>query len=155
MGEKIFKCPNDLNVTVKQDGGEVKLNEDCCTGMIILLKNDGNMATSFYGYHNPQIIKTLLKAQKKYFKSLKKRLKLESIEDKILLNKEEIPEDKKWDESKELKDDKKKGISEKELKSGNVLEEKGKTSTSTKQTSTSKKSSLNKKSPKKTVSKNK
>ena len=106
MSDKIFKCPNDLNVTVKQDGGEVKLQEDCCTGMVILLKNDGDMATSFYGYHNPQIIKTLIKAQKKYFRSLKKRLKLESIEDNIEIKNEDIPEDKKWDESKTLKEEK-------------------------------------------------
>ena len=55
MEEKIFKCPNDLKVTVKKDGGEVVLDEECCTGMVILLKNDGNMATSFYGYHNEKL----------------------------------------------------------------------------------------------------
>ena len=74
MDEKIFKCPNHMNVTIKKDGGELVLDESCCTAMVILLKNDGNMATSFYGYHNEKIIKVMNNAQKKYFKSLKKRL---------------------------------------------------------------------------------
>ena len=107
MSDKIFKCPNHMKVTVKKDGGELALDEDCCTSMIILLKNDGNMATSFYGYHNEKVIKIMEKAQKKYFKSLKKRLKTESIDDDITIKNEDIPEDKKWDDSKELKSDKK------------------------------------------------
>jgi predicted RNA-binding protein with RPS1 domain len=102
MEDKIFKCPNDLKVTVKKDSGEMVLDENCCTGMVILLKNDGNMATSFYGYHNAELIRILNKVQKKYFKSLKKRLKTESIEDNIEVKNEDIPEDKKWDESKKL-----------------------------------------------------
>ena len=83
MDEKIFKCPNHMNVTIKKDGGELVLDENCCTAMVILLKNDGNMATSFYGYHNEKLIRVMAKAQKKYFKSLKKRLKTESIEDNL------------------------------------------------------------------------
>ena len=72
-----------MNVTIKKDGGELVLDENCCTAMVILLKNDGNMATSFYGYHNEKLIRVMAKAQKKYFKSLKKRLKTESIEDNL------------------------------------------------------------------------
>ena len=108
MSDKIFKCPNHMKVTVKKDGGELALDEDCCTSMIILLKNDGNMATSFYGYHNEKVIKIMEKAQKKYFKSLKKRLKTESVEDDITIKAEDMPEDKKWDDSKKLKSDKSK-----------------------------------------------
>ena len=102
MEDKIFKCPNDLKVTVKKDGGEVVLDEECCTGMVILLKNDGNMATSFYGYHNEKLIKLLNKAQKKYFKGLKKRLKTESIDDNIEVKSDDIPKEKKWDEGKQV-----------------------------------------------------
>lgn len=102
MSDKIFKCPNHMNVTIKKDGGELVLDESCCTAMVILLKNDGNMANSFYGYHNEKIIKLMNKVQKKYFKSLKKRLKTESEEDNLTITPEGIPEDKKWDKDKKI-----------------------------------------------------
>lgn len=86
-----------MNVAIKKDGGEIVLDENCCTAMVILLKNDGNMATSFYGYHNAKLIKIMTKAQKKYFKSLKKRLKTESEEDNIVIKSEDIPQDQKWE----------------------------------------------------------
>ena len=70
-----FETENDLNVAVIKDGKELLINEDCCTCINIMLKNDGNILTSFLGSHNPYIIDQLEKAQKYYFKSLKKALK--------------------------------------------------------------------------------
>lgn len=105
----LFKCANDLNVTVKKDNGEVVMNEDCCTCVNLVLKNTGELATSFLGSHNPDIIKVLDKSIKNYFKSLKKTLKKmyndEIINPEINVNsEEEIPEDNKWSEDQKTED---------------------------------------------------
>lgn len=75
--ENVFKCPNDIKVTIVKDKGEVVLDEECCTNLSILLKNNGEIATSFFGAHSPVMIKVLEKTMKKYFKTLKKTLKEE------------------------------------------------------------------------------
>jgi hypothetical protein len=75
--ENVFKCPNDIKVTIIKDKGETVLDEECCTNLSILLKNTGDIATSFFGAHSPAMIKVLEKTMKKYFKSLKKTLKEE------------------------------------------------------------------------------
>lgn len=75
MEENVFKCPNDLRVSIKKDKGEVVLDEECCTNLSILVKNTGEMATSFLGAHSPELVRVLEKTLKKYFKSLKKALK--------------------------------------------------------------------------------
>ena len=74
---KLFKCANELKVTIVQDNGEVILQEDCCTNLSILVKNNGEMATSFLGAHSPEMIRVLEKTLKQYFKTLKKTLKAE------------------------------------------------------------------------------
>ena len=153
MSEKIFKCPNDMNVTVKKDSGEFVLDESCCTAMVILLKNDGNMATSFYGYHNEKLFKIMSKAQKKYFRSLKKRLKTESIEDNIEVKSEEIPEDKKWKEdnisTNEKKTKKTNESKEDELStSGDKLDKKIEKKPTTQKSSNTSKTTKNKKTTK-------
>jgi hypothetical protein len=92
----VFKCPNDLNVTVKKDNGETVVNEDCCTSIVVLLKNSGDIATSFLGLHNKSIIKCLDRATKKYFKILKKTLKTVVVEeDNTQIVSEDLPEDMK------------------------------------------------------------
>lgn len=73
----MFKCPNDLRVSIKKDNGEMVLDESCCTNLSILVKNSGEMATSFLGAHSPELIRVLEKSLKKYFKTLKKTLKEE------------------------------------------------------------------------------
>ena len=75
--ENLFKCPNDLKVTIVKDNGEMVLSEDCCTNLSILVKNNGEMATSFLGAHSPEMIRVLDKSLKKYFRVLKKTLKAE------------------------------------------------------------------------------
>ena len=91
-----LKCPNELNVTVKKDNGETVVNEDCCTSIVVLLKNSGDIATSFLGAHNKNIIKCLDRATKRYFKILKKTLKsIESQEEEMSLVSEDLPEDMK------------------------------------------------------------
>ena len=70
-----FDTKNDINVAVIKDGKDLLINEDCCTCINILLKNDGQILTSFMGSHNPYIVSQLEKAQKAYFKALKKALK--------------------------------------------------------------------------------
>lgn len=77
MEENIFKCPNELRVSIKKDNGEMVIDEDCCTNLSILVKNTGEIATSFLGAHSPELIKILDKTLKKYFKILKKTLKEE------------------------------------------------------------------------------
>lgn len=75
--EKLFKCANDINVKITKFSGEVLLCEECCTSLSIILKNDGNVATSFLGSHSPELVKVLERCIKKYFKGLKKTLKEE------------------------------------------------------------------------------
>lgn len=94
----IFKTPNDMTVKVSKFNGEVVLEEECCTCVSIILKNSGEMATSFLGSHNPQLVKVLEKTLKQYFKSIKKELKKEykNTEDEIKVMAEDIAEENKW-----------------------------------------------------------
>ena len=75
-----FNTENDLNIAIIKDGKELLINEDCCTCINIMLKNDGQILTSFLGSHNPYIVSQLEQAQKYYFKSLKKALKAQSLD---------------------------------------------------------------------------
>ena len=94
----IFKTPNDMTVKVSKFNGEVVLEEECCTCVSIILKNSGDMATSFLGSHNPQLVKVLEKTLKQYFKSIKKELKKEykNTEEEIKVVSEDIAEENKW-----------------------------------------------------------
>ena len=99
--DKIFKCANDLKVSVTKLNGEILMNEDCCTMIQLVLKNTGEMATSFFGSHNPQVLNVLEKALKGYFKSMKKTLKKEFKRDdneEIQLIKDELPPDGTWED---------------------------------------------------------
>lgn len=75
-----FNTENDLNVAIIKDGKDLLINEDCCTCVNIMLRNDGQILTSFLGSHNPYIVAQLEKAQKFYFKSLKKALKQQTLD---------------------------------------------------------------------------
>lgn len=95
--KKVFKCPNDFKVTMSKHNGEVVLDEECCTAVSIILKNTGEIATSFFGAHNKDVIKILEKTLKVYFKSIKKTLKTEaSMEEEIKVVGGEIPKEDKW-----------------------------------------------------------
>lgn len=74
-GDAVFDTENDLNVAIIKNNKDLLLNENCCTCINIMLSNDGRILTSFLGCHNPYIVEQLEKAQKLYFKSLKKALK--------------------------------------------------------------------------------
>ena len=78
MEEKIFDTENNIVVKISNAGAETLIDEDCCTCINIILKNDGRIATSFLGCHNKYILKELTKAQNKYFRKLKKTLKEQS-----------------------------------------------------------------------------
>lgn len=75
MPETLYQTENELKLTVKAQGKEVLVDEDCCTCVNIILKNDGQIMTSFLGAHNPEIVKQLERAQKAYYKEIKKTLK--------------------------------------------------------------------------------
>lgn len=96
--QPLFKCGNELNVTISKFDGETIMNEDCCTVVGILLKNTGEIATSFLGAHNPEVIKVLEKTLKVYFKAIKKTLKKEfkEEEDDVKVVNEDIPSENKW-----------------------------------------------------------
>ena len=96
--EKIFKTANDLKVNVTKLNGEVVIDEECCTMVSILLKNTGDIAASFFGAHNPNVIKILEKSLKKYFKSIKKELKnsYQNGEEEIKVVTDDIPVSDKW-----------------------------------------------------------
>ena len=70
-----FDAENDLNIAIIKNNTDLLLNENCCTCINIMLSNDGRILTSFLGCHNPYIVNQLEKAQKLYFKGLKKALK--------------------------------------------------------------------------------
>ena len=70
-----FETENDLRLTIKAEEKEILVDEVCCTSVNIILKNDGQIMTSFLGAHNPEIIKNLEKSLKLYFKGIKKTLK--------------------------------------------------------------------------------
>lgn len=70
-----FQVPNDINVVIQNKEKGVLLDEDCCTVINIMLTNEGKIATSFLGTHNPFIVSQLERAQKEYFRVLKKTLK--------------------------------------------------------------------------------
>ena len=97
--ENMFKTPNDLKVTVAKSNGEVVIDEECCTMVSIILKNTGDIAASFFGAHNPEVVRVLEKSLKEYFKGIKKELRknyYENSEDEIKVVKEEIPTSDKW-----------------------------------------------------------
>jgi len=71
----IIPCANDLKISVKKYTGEYILEEDCCTAVAMILKNDGDLGISFMGAHNLEIVKMIEKNWKQYFKKLKKTLK--------------------------------------------------------------------------------
>lgn len=115
MEEKIFDTENSIVVKISNAGAETLIDEDCCTCINIILKNDGRIATSFLGCHNKYILKELTKAQKKYFKSLKKTLKeqvkkatptTEYKSDDVNENKEHVCEDEKCLKCEETKETK-------------------------------------------------
>lgn len=94
----IFKCPNDLRLTLKKDNGEYVIDEDCCTAISLLVKNTGEIATNFSGAHSPNLVKILEKSLKRYLKDLKKTLKKEYkiANDELTLSKDPLDEGKKW-----------------------------------------------------------
>lgn len=95
----LFKCPNDIRLTIKKDSGEYIIDESCCTTLSVMIKNTGEIATNFSGSHNPDLVKILSKAMKKYMRELKKKLKADYKEarEELKLRQEDIPEDMKFD----------------------------------------------------------
>lgn len=97
--ENMFKTPNDLKINVTKSNGEVVIDEECCTMVSIILKNTGDIAASFFGAHNPEVIRVLEKSLKGYFKGIKKELKknyYENTEEEIKVLSEDIPNKDKW-----------------------------------------------------------
>lgn len=97
--EKIFKTPNDLKVNVTKSNGEVVVDEECCTMVSIIMKNTGDIAASFFGAHNPDVVRVLEKSLKGYFKGIKKELRknyYDSSEEEIKIIGESIPDKDKW-----------------------------------------------------------
>ena len=95
----LFRCGNDLKINVSKCTGETVLDEECCTVVGVILKNTGEIATSFFGAHNPEVIKVLEKTLKVYFKSIKKTLKQEFKKEgsnDIKVVDKDIPNENKW-----------------------------------------------------------
>ena len=104
-----FDCNNDLRLNIKKDTGEQVVDEDCCTVLSLMLKNNGELATSFLGAHNPQIVRVMDKTMRKYLKVLKSTLKQRYRDeqvpferDNITISNEELAEDKKWTPDSEI-----------------------------------------------------
>jgi len=87
--QPIIKSANDIKIEVTKSNGEKVICEDCCTGLILMLKNTGEIGSSFLGAHNPALIKLLYKTMKKYFRTLKKQLKTAPSMDAVEVKKDE------------------------------------------------------------------
>ena len=85
---------NDLRVVISSKADGILFDQICCTCINIILNDDGEIATSFMGIHNENIIKELEKAQKVYFKAIKKTLKEERKTAKDKLDAENKETDK-------------------------------------------------------------
>ena len=69
------------------------------TASAIILKNSGDIAASFFGAHNPDVVRVLEKSLKGYFKGIKKELRknyYDSSEEEIKIIGESIPDENKW-----------------------------------------------------------
>ena len=66
MKPLLFKCPNDMYLSIRKDSGEMIIDESCCTILSVMVKNTGEINTNFAGSHNPDLVKVLCKAMKKY-----------------------------------------------------------------------------------------
>ena len=104
MKPLLFKCPNDMYLSIRKDSGEMIIDESCCTILSVMVKNTGEINTNFSGSHNPDLVKVLSKAMKKYLRELKRKLKADYkvAREELELREEDIPEDMKFDASKEV-----------------------------------------------------
>lgn len=104
MKPLLFKCPNDMYLSIRKDSGEMIIDESCCTILSVMVKNTGEINTNFSGSHNPDLVKVLSKAMRKYLRELKRKLKADYkiAREELELREEDIPEDMKFDASKEV-----------------------------------------------------
>ncbi|MBE5738864.1 MAG: hypothetical protein E7354_03980 [Clostridiales bacterium] len=104
MKPLLFKCPNDIYHSIRKDSGETIVDESCCTVLSIMVKNTGEIATNFSGSHNPDLVKVLSKAVKKYMRELRRKLRSDYkiAREELKLKDEDIPEDMKFDATKEV-----------------------------------------------------
>lgn len=91
--ETLIKSANDLKVEITKLNGEKVVDEECCTSIVLMLKNSGEMGTSFLGAHNKTILRAMKKAINKYFKILNKSLKSAPNEENIIVEKDVAPPD--------------------------------------------------------------
>ncbi len=95
---------NDLRVVISSKADGVLFDQIACTCINIILNDDGEIATSFMGVHNENIVKQLERAQKAYFKAIKKTLKEERKAAKEQID-EEAESEKKSDSQEQPKND--------------------------------------------------
>ena len=118
MKPLLFKCPNDMYLSIRKDSGEMIIDESCCTILSVMVKNTGEINTNFSGSHNPNLVKVLSKAMKKYLRELKRKLKADYkiAREELELREEDIPEDMKFDASKEVETERPWNIDKEEVK---------------------------------------
>ena len=90
--------PNELHINVKKrKEEEVLFDSDCCSCMTLVLTADGRLATSFFGLHTPEVVKSMKKITNEYYAKLIKEFKKQYKEEKakmknIKVFKEKNPE---------------------------------------------------------------
>lgn len=73
---KEIKTSDNLNIKIlNTEENKVLVEENCCTALTITLNKNGDVFTSFLGVYNDEILKTLKKVQKTYYKNLVTKLK--------------------------------------------------------------------------------
>ena len=155
MKPLLFKCPNDMYLSIRKDSGEMIIDESCCTILSVMVKNTGEINTNFSGSHNPDLVKVLSKAMKKYLRELKRKLKADYkvAREELELREEDIPEDMKFDASKEVETERPWNLDKEEVKAEEKAPAK-KSSGTTKSTATkatAKKTTTKKSTTKKTT----
>ena len=89
--------PNELHINVKKKNEEILFDSDCCSCMTLVLTADGRLATSFFGLHTPEVVKSMKKITNEYYAKLIKEFKKQYKEEKakmknIKVLKEKNPE---------------------------------------------------------------
>lgn len=97
---------NELNLKVINAGNVELINESGNTVMCYLMQDDGKVLTSFMGDYNKEIIKTLQRVTKIYFKSLKKQLFGKKKENKQVNNSKKEDKPNKVKNNKKLNNEK-------------------------------------------------
>jgi len=87
--------PNELHINVKKrNNEEILFDSDCCSCMTLVLTADGRLATSFFGLHTPEVVKSMKKITNEYYAKLIKEFKKQYKEEKAKMKNIKVLQEK-------------------------------------------------------------